>query len=190
MSSLKSSLHHAVQRQLPTIEARPVWDLFVRVFHWGLVSAVALNYFVLEDSKTLHEWVGYFAVVLVLARIVWGFIGSPHARFSDFFPTPSRVWRHVRELAAGQADMHWGHNPVGALMMLALIGLVLALGVTGWMQGLDAFWGDERLQDIHEMLANALIAMAGLHALAAIVMGRLERTRLIRAMFTGVKERW
>jgi cytochrome b len=190
MSSLKSSLQHAAQRKLPTIDARPVWDLFVRLFHWGLVSAVALNYFVLEDSKTLHEWVGYFAVVLVLARIVWGFVGSPHARFADFFPTPSRVWRHVRALAAGQADRHWGHNPLGALMMLALISLVLALGVTGWMQGLDAFWGNERLQDIHEVLANALIAMAGLHALAAIVMGRLDRTRLIRAMFTGVKERW
>jgi cytochrome b len=190
MSSLKSSLHQAARRKLPTIDARPVWDLFVRVSHWGLVSAVALNYFVLEDSKTLHEWVGYFAVVLVMARIVWGFIGSPHARFSDFFPTPPRVWRHVRELAAGKADMHWGHNPVGALMMLALISLVLALGVTGWMQGLDAFWGNERLQSIHEVLANVLIALAGLHALAAIVMGRLERTRLIRAMFTGVKERW
>jgi cytochrome b len=190
MSSLKSSLQPAVPRKPATIDARPVWDLFVRVFHWGLVSAVALNYFVLDDSKTLHEWVGYFAVVLVVARIGWGFIGSPHARFSDFFPTPSRVGRHVREMAAGRADRHWGHNPIGALMMLALIGLVLALGVTGWMQGLDAFWGNERLQRIHEVLANTLIALAGIHALAAIVMGRLERTRLIRAMFTGVKERW
>jgi cytochrome b len=190
MSSFKSSLSHAAQSHAPITEARPVWDRFIRVFHWSLVLCVVANYFVLEDEKTLHQWVGYLASALVAARIVWGFVGSPHARFSDFFPTPRRVWRHVRQLAAGKADMHWGHNPVGALMMLALMGLVLALGVSGWMQGLDAFWGDEQLQAIHEFLGNALIALAGLHALAAIVMGRLERTRLVSAMFTGVKQHW
>ena len=190
MHSLKSYLQAVVQRKRPTIDSRPVWDRFVRVFHWSLVTAVALNYFVLEDNKSLHEWVGYFAVALVVARTVWGFIGSSHARFSDFFPTPTRLRRHVRQVISGQADKHWGHNPVGALMMLALIALVLGLGLTGWMQGLDAFWGDETLQDIHKLLANTLIALAGIHALAALVMGRLEKTRLIRAMFTGVKERW
>ena len=58
------------------------------------------------------------------------------------------------------------------------------------MQTLDAWWGEEWVQELHEQAASALIALATLHALAAIVMGRLERTRLIRAMFTGVKERW
>jgi cytochrome b len=193
MSSLKSPLNPAALSKAPTREARPVWDRFVRVFHWSLVSAIALNYFVLDDSKTLHNAVGYVSVALVLARIVWGFVGSPYARFADFFPTPARLWRHIRQQAAGHGDihdLHWGHNPVGALMMLALMAVVLALGLTGWLQGLDAFFGDERLMDLHELLANTLIAMAGLHALAALVMGRLERTRLIRAMFTGVKERW
>jgi cytochrome b len=190
MSSFKSLLNPAAMSSAPTREARPVWDRFVRVFHWGLVSAIALNYFVLDDSKTLHNGIGYVSVALVLARIVWGFVGSPHARFADFFPTPARLLRHLRPQAAGKSDMHWGHNPVGALMMLTLMALVLALGLTGWLQGLDAFFGNERLMDLHELLAHTLIAMAGLHALAALVMGRLERTRLIRAMFTGVKERW
>jgi cytochrome b len=67
---------------------------------------------------------------------------------------------------------------------------VLALGTTGWMQTLDAYWGEEWLQHLHEAIGNVLIGMATLHALAAIVMGRLERTRLIKAMVTGVKERW
>ena len=69
------------------------------------------------------------------------------------------------------------------------MGLVLLLGITGYMQGSDAFWGEEWVQDLHETLASTLIAFSGLHALAAIVMGRIERTTLVRAMVTGVKIR-
>lgn len=174
-----------------TLEAsRPVWDLFVRVFHWTLVVCVLLNSFVLDDGETIHQWAGYLAAALVLARVVWGFIGSRHARFADFFPTPGRIVRHVRGLWSGHAEFHWGHNPLGALMMLALMGMVLALGVTGWMQGLDAYWGEEWLQELHEVIGEALIILVGLHAAAALLMGRIERARLLKAMVTGVKERY
>ena len=172
------------------ISTEPVWDRFVRFFHWALVSCVAVNYFVLDDGKTIHQWVGYFAVSLVLARITWGFFGSRYARFSDFFPTPRSVWRHVRLQIAGNHEQHQGQNPLGALMMLALLTCVLALGTTGWMQTLDDYWGVEWLQHLHRAIGNVLIGMATLHAVAAIVIGRLERTRLVKAMVTGVKERW
>ncbi len=170
--------------------SRLVWDRFVRVFHWTLVSTVLLNYVVLEEGDPPHEWAGYLAAALVLARILWGFVGSRHARFSDFFPTPDRLIRHVQAMRSGHPEHHWGHNPLGALMMLLLMGLVLGLGITGWMQGLDAFWGEEWLQKLHEVMADALLLSAGVHAVAAIVMGRVERTRLIKAMVTGVKERY
>lgn len=170
--------------------SRLVWDRFVRVFHWTLVSCVLLNYFALEKGEWPHEWTGYLASAMVVARIAWGFIGSRHARFSDFFPTPSRLMEHLRAMRQGRAVLHWGHNPLGAVMMLLMMALVLALGLTGWMQGTDTYFGEEWLQDLHEFLANALIASAGLHAAAALVMGRIERTRLVRAMVTGVKERY
>lgn len=169
---------------------RPVWDRFVRVFHWTVVTCVILNYFVLEEGERPHEWTGYLAAAFVVARIFWGFIGSPYARFSDFFPTPSRLMRHVRAMRSPQPEHHWGHNPLGAIMMLVLMALVLSLGVTGWMQGTDAYFGEDWLQDLHKYLANALVLSAGLHALAAIVMGRIERIRLVKAMVTGVKERY
>ena len=169
---------------------QPVWDRFVRVFHWSLVSCVLLNVFVLEEGETPHRWCGYLAATLVIARIVWGFIGSRHARFSDFFPTPARLWAHLQALRSGRPEHHWGHNPLGALMMLLLMGLVLSLGLTGWLQGTDAFWGEEWLQALHEWLADGLIAAAGVHAASAIVIGRVERTRLVKAMLTGVKERY
>ena len=170
--------------------SRPVWDLFVRVFHWTLVSSVLLNCFVLEEGDPPHEWAGYLAAALVVSRIVWGFIGSRHARFSDFFPTPDRLRQHLQAMRSGHPEHHWGHNPLGALMMFLLMGLVIALGITGWMQGLDAFWGEEWLQELHEVLADALLVSAGLHAASALVMGRIERTRLVKAMFTGIKEKY
>ncbi len=165
-----------------------VWDPFVRIFHWSLVSCVVLNQFVLEPGKTAHEWVGYTASALVLARLVWGFVGSRHARFSDFFPTPRRLAKHLGALRNGEHQVYVGHNPLGALMMLALMAIVLALGVTGWMQTTDTFFGEEWLMELHEVLANGLLLAAGLHAAAAIVMGRLERVRLVRAMVTGTKQ--
>jgi cytochrome b len=166
-----------------------VWDRFVRVFHWSLVSCVLVNYFLVEDGETLHQWIGYAASALVVMRIVWGFIGSAHARFADFFPTPARLRRHWAAMRSGRPDRHDGHNPLGALMMLTLLALVLSLGVTGFMQTLDAFWGEEWLQELHEVIASALILLATLHAAAAIVMGRIERTNLVAAMVTGVKRR-
>lgn len=164
-----------------------VWDPFVRLFHWSLVGGVLLNQFVLEEGEAPHRWVGYAAAALVLARVVWGFVGSRHARFSDFFPTPARVREHACALRQGRHPAYVGHSPLGALMMLTLMALVLALGVTGWLQGTDAFWGEEWLEELHEGLAQVLIWTAGVHALAAIALGRLERVGLVRAMITGVK---
>ncbi|MGD9871749.1 MAG: hypothetical protein AB7S63_11980 [Thauera sp.] len=66
-----------------------VWDPFVRVFHWSLVSCVVLNFFVVDDGETLHQFIGYLAAGLVAARFVWGFVGSGYARFDSFFPTPA-----------------------------------------------------------------------------------------------------
>lgn len=168
--------------------AERVWDPFVRVFHWSLVGLVVLDRWVLEAGDAPHQWAGYAAAALVLLRVAWGFAGPRHARFADFWPTPARLLAWLRAWRGARPPATPGHNPLGALMMLTLLLLVLLLALTGWLQGTDRFWGEETVQDLHEALADALIALAGLHAAAAIVMGRLERRRLIKAMFTGVKE--
>ena len=165
-----------------------VWDPFVRGFHWSLVACVLLN-FVVEEGEALHQAIGYAASALVVLRILWGFIGTRYARFSEFFPTPERVRRHLSGLLAGTAPHYVGHNPIGALMMLTLMTLVLALGLTGYLQTTDAFWGEEWLEALHEGLAFTLLWLAGLHGAAAVVLGRLEHTNLIGAMITGIKVR-
>ncbi len=162
-----------------------VWDPFVRVFHWSLVACVGGTYFVLEGGEAPHNWAGYVAAALVVARVVWGFIGSTHARFESFFPTLERVRDHLHEMRMRKPSV--GHNPFGALMIFALIGLVLALGITGCMQGVDAFFGEVWLMELHELLAHALVACVAMHVAAAVAMSVWERTNLVAAMVTGYK---
>ena len=166
-----------------------VWDPFVRIFHWGLVACIALNEFVVDDGERVHQWIGYAASALVLARIVWGFVGTRHARFADFWPTPARLRAHLADLLAGRHGAQVGHNPLGALMMLALLAVVLALGASGWLQTTDAFWGEEWLQELHEELAEALLGLAGVHVAAALLMSGVEHTNLVAAMVSGIKRR-
>ena len=164
-----------------------VWDPLVRLFHWALVLCIALNLFVLEDGAAGHRWTGYLATSLIVLRIVWGFVGSRHARFADFGPTRPRLLAHWQRMKTGEPDPHPGHNPAGALMMLALMVLVLGLGLSGYMMGTDAFWGEEWLENTHELIANSLMALAGVHILAALLMSHIEGVNLPRAMVTGVK---
>ena len=164
-----------------------VWDLPVRLCHWALAACVLANLAFTESGSDLHELAGYTAVGIVAFRLLWGLIGSRHARFSDFWPTPARLKAHWQQLKHGQTSPHPGHNPFGALMMLALWAVVLGLGISGYLMGTDRFFGEEWLQEIHEVLANSLIVLIAIHILAAIGMSLYTRVNLPRAMITGRK---
>lgn len=166
-----------------------VWDPLVRIFHWMVVAGCALNLFVLEEGETAHRFVGYTVAAALAVRIVWGFVGTRHARFSDFLPTPRRLAHYVRQLRRSAEPRMLGHNPAAAVMMLALMALLAGVTVTGWMIGLDAFWGVKWVKEVHESFANAILVLAGLHALAAIVESWRHRENLIWAMVTGRKRR-
>jgi cytochrome b len=164
----------------------PVWDALVRITHWSLAALVLWDWF--EDSGgALHRNLGYLAAALVVLRLAWACVGPRPARFPDWWPTPSRLAAYLRELRRGKVPRRLGHNPLGALMMLALWSLVLALAVTGWMSRLDTFWGDDAIIELHGWLADALIALAGVHVIAVLVMGRLQGENLVAAMITGRK---
>lgn len=164
-----------------------VWDLPVRLCHWGLAACVLANLAVTEEGSDIHQYIGYTAAGIVAFRLLWGFIGTRHARFSDFFPTPARLSAHLRDLLQGRRDGHPGHNPLGALMMFALWGTVIGLGLTGYLMGTDQYWGSEELEEIHEVLANGLIGLIVLHIASAAAMSLWSRSNLIRAMITGNK---
>ncbi|QIB33499.1 cytochrome b/b6 domain-containing protein [Ancylobacter pratisalsi] len=164
-----------------------VWDPVVRIFHWTVVTGCILNLFILEDGDLPHEIVGYVVAGALVIRLVWGFIGTRYARFADFMPTPSRLRRYVAALAKGREPRMLGHNPAGAVMMLVLMALLAGVCLTGWMMGLDAFWGEDWLEELHETLANAILVLALLHAAAALFESWRHHENLVWSMVTGRK---
>ena len=164
-----------------------VWDLWVRFTHWAVAAIVFANLLFTEEGEVVHRFIGYAACALVVLRLIWGLIGSRYARFSSFFPTPSRIVNHIRHMKAGEFHHDVGHNPMGALMMFALWISILGLGASGFLMETDAYWGNETVMEIHEVLADLMWPLIGLHVAAVVLMSVLSKTNLVRAMVTGKK---
>ena len=166
-----------------------MWDPLVRVFHWSLASLFLLNFFVTEAGEDIHELFGYIAVGLVVTRILWGFIGTRHARFVNFFPTHSRVKSHLQELFSKQTPDYHGHNPLGGAMVLLMLALILGLGITGYMmEEVDMFFGEDWLEELHEVMANLMMTAVVIHVTAVVVMQKWLGVQLVRPMITGKRE--
>ena len=164
------------------IERVKVWDLPLRLFHWVLVIAIAVAFLSSEEDSALNDWhvlSGWVAAVLIVFRLVWGFIGGEHSRFSDFI-RPSRIAHHLSGLARGEREPSLGHNPLGGVAVVVLLALT---AVTLW----TGAFGGEAAEELHEVIAWVLLAMIALHVIAVIVMSMLERENLVRAMVTGDK---
>ncbi len=164
-----------------------VWDPLVRTFHWTVALACLGAYLTSDDWRRLHEALGYWVLGAVIVRIVWGFVGTRHARFADFVKGPRRLARYMLGLAQGAEPRYVGHNPLGGLMVVALLLVLGGLGITGWMMGLDAFWGDETLGNLHAYLANLLLVLVGLHLLGVAWESLRHGENLVLAMITGRK---
>lgn len=163
-----------------------VWDPLVRILHWTLAAAF-LGAFLIENPRDLHEALGWTAFAAVVIRLAWGFIGPYHARFATFVPTPVRFMRYVGDVTRGREGRFFGHNPAGGAMVVALLTTVLLLGVTGWMMGLDAFWGVDWVETLHESVANFGVALVLLHWLGVAWESLRHRENLVKAMLTGRK---
>jgi cytochrome b len=141
----------------------------------------------IEHRQSLHQPIGYAILALVAARIVWGFIGSRHARFSDFLRSPPATLAHLRGLLTATAPRVLGHNPLAGVMILALPAMLLATGASGWLMTTGTFRSAEWLEELHEALASLTLALVGLHILAVLVMSAVDGENLVRAMISGRK---
>ncbi|MCL7461822.1 cytochrome b/b6 domain-containing protein [Pseudomonas sp. NW5] len=163
-----------------------LWDPLIRVFHWSLAGTFVANYALNEAGERWHNWLGYYALGWLLVRLVWGFIGTPAARWADFWPTRARLLAHWRSLRGGRPMHRLGHSPIGALVMILMMLCILGLGVSGFlMTEIDYFWGEELPEEIHEALANTLAALVGLHVAAALLESLRLKENLPLSMITG-----
>ena len=164
-----------------------VWDAPVRVFHWLMVLCFVGAWISAESERwrMLHVTLGYTMAGLVVFRLLWGLVGTRHARFRNFVRGPKAVWRYLGSLLSGQPEQHTGHNPAGALAIVGLLGLATAVTFTGWATYNEVWAGWP--EDLHEGAANAMLALAGLHVAGVIVASWTHRENLVGAMITGRK---
>lgn len=172
----------------------PVWDLFVRIFHWGLAAIVLTNRFFNEGGDEWHERLGYLACAAIGLRVVWGFVSpSPYARFrtmvAEFQDLSAHPMAYLSLYLRGGHRRTLTHPPTAVLGMGFMVLLVLALGMTGWMMSWDRYFGEEWLEEVHILISNVLIAMVIVHVLAVLRESFVHRENLILSMITGKKRR-
>lgn len=165
-----------------------VWDPFVRLFHWSLVIAFAANALFVDDDSRLHEQIGYVVLALVGARIVWGLVGTRHARFSQFPPGMTGAVQQLTDIATGRTRIHLGHTPLGALMIYNLLFTLLVIGGSGYLMTTDLFWGVEWPEEVHEAAVLWAEVSIVLHVAAVLFESWRTKVNLPRAMVTGDKQ--
>ena len=177
-----------------------VWDPFVRIFHWSLVLTFTVAYVTGEELEVLHNNAGYAVLGLVLLRIVWGFIGSRHARFRDFIYPPAEVQGFLRDTLRQRAKRYLGHNPAGGAMIIVMLLSLIITSLTGIaFYGIEPGagplamlagtpeWAKEMLEEVHEFFANLMVLLVVVHVIGVVVEGRLHRENLVKAMWNGRK---
>ncbi|MCT8972678.1 cytochrome b/b6 domain-containing protein [Microbaculum marinisediminis] len=192
-----------------------VWDPLVRIIHWLLVIAFIIGYVTEGDPLWLHTWAGYVVAGLVVVRIVWGFVGPRHARFSDFVTGPRKAVGYLAGLIRRKAPRYIGHSPAGGAMTVALLVFLAAISVTGMMTLADtdnagplaAWFGNPDVvaareaalaagqefryrspfKEPHEVLVNITLVLIILHLVGVALASVVHRESLPRAMVTGMK---
>lgn len=204
--------HVSVQTKYATTVR--VWDPLVRVFHWGLVAAFATAWLTADEVQPVHEVAGYTVAGLVAFRLIWGFAGSRHARFTQFVKGPGTTLAYLGSMLRGQERRYLGHNPAGAAMIVALLLTLSGTAFTGWLmaepdrvamlpalpQIVAPAWadddGDEHgegdevegpLKEVHETLANLMLLLVAAHVAGVVLASIRHRENLARAMITGDK---
>jgi cytochrome b len=178
-----------------------VWDLPVRLFHWGLAALIVTSLVSVEiggNAMQIHQLSGVSVLALVLFRVLWGLFGSTRARFADFVRGPRAVLGYAAALLRGRAPFSAGHNPLGGWMVLALLASLLTQAGTGLFANDDVMIEgplvkyiskdtSDWLTGIHHLNAAVLLVLIGVHVAAALFYLVVKRENLILPMLTGRK---
>lgn len=165
-----------------------VWDPLVRIFHWSLVAGFTANALFNDPEGKAHEVIGLSILGLVAVRILWGFVGTRHARFSDFPPSVPASLGQLSEMATGRKHIHRGHSPLGALMIYNLLASMIVIGVTGYMLTTLAFFGVGWVEEAHEIAVSWAEFSVVAHIAAVVFESRRLGINLPKSMLTGYKK--
>lgn len=178
-----------------------VWDPLVRLFHWSLVSAFFIAYLTEDDLLDVHVYAGYLIGGLLVFRLIWGFIGSRHARFSDFVKGPGEVIAYLKSMFTLHPKRYLGHNPAGGAMVIALLLSLVMVTVSGValygieesagplaasLSGAGEFWED-LAEEVHEFFANFTLLLVALHVAGVMLASLQHKENLAKSMIHGRK---
>lgn len=176
-----------------------VWDIPLRIFHWGLAGCFVVSWLTLSDRHLdIHVYSGYLMAGLLFFRIIWGLIGSPYARFHNFAFTWSAVKEYLTGVILRSPPRFLGHNPAGSWAIYAMLGLGLLIVISGLLTlggeerhgplgGWLSFSQGNLLHSIHELLAWLMLGLVIIHLLGVLVESLLHRENLVASMLTGYK---
>jgi cytochrome b len=164
-----------------------VWDPFVRIFHWSLVACFVIAYATGDEIERVHVAAGYTIAGLLAIRIVWGFVGPQHARFSNFVRPPREVLAYVPDVVTLRAPRYIGHNPAGGAMIVALLVALAGTCATGYMMTTDAYWGSKLIEHVHEFMANLTVGLIVAHVIGVLIASFEHRENLVASMISGRK---
>jgi cytochrome b len=164
-----------------------VWDPLVRIFHWSLAASFVIAWLTRHSFEDIHHWAGYAAGALVIVRLLWGFLGTPYARFSQFVRDPLTIVRYLGAMLSGREARYLGHNPAGGAMVLLLMAAMAGAALSGWMMTTDTFFGVEWVGLVHDLLGNGLLLLVLLHLGGVAVASLRHRENLVGAMISGRK---
>lgn len=164
-----------------------VWDVPTRMFHWLLVLSFSGAFLTTESERyrDIHVMLGYILLGLIAFRMLWGVFGTRYARFRSFLFKPSAVMAYFQSLIKGKPTHYVGHNPAGSVAIWLLLALGIASGVSGVMLLQDV--GGDALEELHEFVSYAMLAVVGLHVAGVAVSSVMHRENLVRSMITGFK---
>lgn len=165
----------------------PVWGLSIRLVHWGLAISVGVAWVTHHGPAWLHDASGYAALALACARVCTGILGPKKDRFDRFVTGFRSTLSYAAKIAAGREQRFLGHNPLGGWMILALLSVTAATGLTGWLFTTDAYWGVRWLAVLHSVLADILLLLIALHVAGVAFTSFRQGENLVLAMVHGRK---
>jgi cytochrome b len=164
-----------------------VWDPFVRIFHWLTAAMFAANAVVTDPEGRLHYFLGLTIAGLLVLRLAWGFVGTRHARFADFPPSPGAAMTQLGDMATGRRHAHAGHSPLGAFMIYNLLLTLVVICLSGWMMTTLAFFGIGWVEELHEAAVTWAEISVAAHIVAVLVESRRLGINLPLSMISGRK---
>lgn len=195
-----------------------IWDILVRLFHWGLVITFSIAYISGEEESAIHIYSGYSVLGLISFRVIWGLIGTKYARFTNFIYNKSAVIKYLKSLLTGKPEYYAGHNPAAGWMVIALLLSLFLTTLSGLQlyaveEGLGPFANNlpeiqlistayadnnedngkggfwgEFWEFIHEAFANFTLLLVLIHISGVLLSSLLHRENMIKAMITGNKK--